>query len=159
MVVPQPLVDVVGHAGIEDGVQPQLGEELDVAVGQLGGETDGVAGDGALALQIQVPAGEGTVVHGKAQLCKEGVPEGQQLPHVQAQRQADLAPRAGDGLVAQDQLALVGIEVPLAGVRLAGDRPVAAVAADEGGSVGKGVDGQLAVVAAQAARPALRLLA
>ena len=73
--------------------------------------------------------------------------------------QAELAPLSGDRLVPQDQLALVGVEVPLAGVRLAGDRPVAPVAADEGGPVGKGVDGQLAVVAAQAAHPALRLLA
>ena len=99
------------------------------------------------------------MVHREAQLGEEGVPEGQQLPHIQAQGQPDLAPPAGDGLVAQDQLALVFVEVPLPGVRLAGDGPVAAIAADEGGPVGEGVDGQLAVVAAQAAHPALRLLA
>ena len=33
----------------------------------------------------QVPAGEGAVVHREAQLGEEGVPEGQQLPHIQAQ--------------------------------------------------------------------------
>ena len=151
MVIPQALVDVVGHAGVEDGVQPQLGEKLDVAVGQLGREAGGIAGDGALPLQVQVPAGEGAVVHGKAQLGKEGVPEGQQLPEVQAKGQADLAPLAGDRLISQNQLALIGVQIPLAGVGLAGDWPITAVAADEGGPVGKGADSHLAVVSAAAA--------
>ena len=84
VVLAQALVDVVGHAGVEDSVQPQLGEELDVAVGQLCREAGGIAGDGPLPFQIQVPAGEGAMVHGEAQLRKESVPEGQQLPHIQA---------------------------------------------------------------------------
>ena len=158
VVLAQALVDVVGHAGVEDGVQSQLGEELDVAVGQLGREAGSVAGDGPLPFQIQIPAGEGAVIDREAQLREESVPEGQQLPHIQTQGDADLAPLAGNGLVAQNQFPLVGIQVPLAGVRLAGDGSVAAVAADEGIAVGEGIDGELAVVAAASADLAAGLL-
>ena len=107
VVLAQALVDVIGHAGVENSVQAQLGEELNVAVGQLGREAGGVTGDGPLPFQVQVPAGEGAVVDREAQLGEEGMPEGQQFPHIQAQGNADLAPLAGDGLVAQNQLSLV----------------------------------------------------
>ena len=76
-------------------------------VGQLRREADRIAWNGALSLHIQVSAAEGTVVHSKAQLCKKRVPEGKQLPKVQAQGQPDLASPAGDRLVAQNQLPLV----------------------------------------------------
>ena len=158
MVIPQALVNVVSHTGVEDGVQAQLGEELDVPVGQLGREARGVAGNGGLALQIQIPAAEGAVVHGKAQLGEEGVPEGQQLPHVQAQGESDFPPLPRDGLVVQKQLPLEGVQIPLPAVGLSGHRAVTAVAADEGLPSREGVDGELAVVAAEAAGPALRLL-
>ena len=44
VVVAQPLVDVVGQAGVEDGIQMHLGQGLDVAVAELGRETGGVTG-------------------------------------------------------------------------------------------------------------------
>ena len=50
MIVPQALVQIIGHAGVEYGVHAQLGEELDVSVGQLRREAGGVTGDGRLSL-------------------------------------------------------------------------------------------------------------
>ena len=95
--------------------------------------------------------------HLEAQLREEGVPEGVQLPEVQTQGQADPAPFVLSGLVAQDQLPLIFIQIPAAVVLFAGDGPLTAVAADEPSAVGEGIDGQLAVVAALAAAAALRL--
>ena len=100
MVVPQPLIQIVGHAGVEDRVQAKLCEELNMTVGQLGGEAGGVAGDAPLPLQIQLSTGHGAVDHLEAQLREERVPEGIQLPEVQAKGQADPPPPVLPRLVA-----------------------------------------------------------
>ena len=100
VVLAQTLVDVVGHAGVENGVQPQLGQKFNVAVGQLRREAGGVAGDAPLPLQIQLSTGHGAVDHLEAQLREERVPEGLQLPEVQAKGQADPPPPVLPRLVA-----------------------------------------------------------
>ena len=100
VILAQTLVDVVGHAGVENGIHSQLGQKFNVAVGQLRREAGGVAGDAPLPFQIQLPAGHGAVDHLEAQLREEGVPEGVQLPEVQAQGQTDPAPLVLPGLVA-----------------------------------------------------------
>ena len=151
VVVAQTLVDVVGQAGVEDGVQMHLGQGLDVAMAELGREAGGVAGDGSLTSQIEAAAGHRAGVDGKAELCPEGVPERQQLVHIQAERDADGAALSGHGLIAGQKLLLVGVEVEAVVLALAGDGLVAAVAGNELAAIGEGVDGELAVVAAAAA--------
>ena len=131
---------VVGHAGVEDRVDAHVDQRPYVPVSQLGREADRVAGDGRLAGQVQAAAGHGAAVHREAQLREEGVPEREQLPHIQSQRDAYLAPAAFDRLVGEYQLALVLVEVQLARVGLSGNGAVAAVAAYVGLAVGEGVD-------------------
>ena len=128
-------------------------------VAELGREAGGVAGDGGLAGEVQPPAGHRADVDRKAQPGPECVPEGQQLVKVEAQGDADGAPLAGHRLVGGQQLLLVGVEVEGVVLALAGDGLVAAVARNVLAAVGKGVDGQLAVVAAGAALDADHLLA
>ena len=94
VVVAQVLVQVVAHAGVEDGVDALLAQPLDMAVAQLGREAGRVAGDG-------VPGRSGTAcgwrtgltVTSKPSLVNKRMPEGQQLVHIQAQRDADVAAR------------------------------------------------------------------
>ena len=151
VVIAQALVHIVGQAGVEDGVQLHLAQRLDVAVAQLCREAGGIAGDGSLSGQIQPAGGHRAGVHRKAKARPEGVPEGQQLVEAQTQRDADGAALAGHRLVACQQLLLVGVQVQAVILALASNRLVAAVAGDELAAIGKGVDGQLAMVAAAAA--------
>ena len=158
VVIAQPLVEVVGQAGVEDGVQLHLAQSLDVAVAEFGREAGRIAGDGGLTGQIQPAAGHRAGVNGKAELGPEGVPERQHLIHVQAQRDADGAALAGHRLVTCQKLLLVGIEVQAVVLALAGHGLIAAVAGDELAAIGEGVHGELAVVAAAAALDADDLL-
>ena len=98
------------------------------------------------------------MVDGEAQVCEEGVPEGVELPEAQHQGKADPAPAVLAGLVGEEELPLVGAEIARPVLALAGDGLFAAVAADELRPVRKGVDGELAVVAAALTELALRLL-
>ena len=97
-------------------------------------------------------------MHGKAQPGPEGVPEGQQLVHIQAERNANGAALAGHGLVTGQQLLLVGVQIQAVVLALTSHGLIAAVAGDELAAIGKGVDGQLAMVAAAAALDADHLL-
>ena len=158
VVIAQTLVEVIGQAGVEDGVQLHLAQGLDVAVAELGREAGGIAGDGSLTGQIQPPAGHRAGVDGKAELGPEGVPEGQHLVHVQAERDADGAALAGHRLVTGQKLLLVGVQVQAVVLALAGHGLIAAVAGDELAAIREGVHGELAVVAAAAALDADDLL-
>ena len=100
VVLAQTLVDVVGHAGVENGVHAQLGQKFNVAVGQLRREAGGVAGDAPLPLQIQLSTGHGAVDHLKAKFREKCVPEGIQFPEVQTQGQPDPPPPVLPRLVA-----------------------------------------------------------
>ena len=108
--------------------------------------------------EVQAAAGHRAGVHGKAKLCPEGPPEGQQLVEAQTQRDADGAALAGHRLVLGQKLLLVGVEVQAVVGTLAGHGLVAAVAGDVLAAIRKGVDGELAVVAAAAALDADHLL-
>ena len=158
MVVAQALVHIVGQAGVEDGVQLHLAQCLDVAVAQLCREAGCIAGDGGLSGQIQPAGGHRAGVHRKAKARPEGIPEGQQLVEAQTQRDADGTALARHRLVACQQLLLVGVQVQTVVLALAGNGLIAAVAGDELAAIGKGVDGQLAMVAAAAALDADHLL-
>ena len=154
VVVAQVFVQVVAHAGVEHRVHALLGQPMDVTVAELGREAGGIAGDGGLSGLVELAAGEGADHHLEAQFRKQGMPEGQQFIHIQAEGNADPGPgmfrRRGVAVVLQ-QLKLVGVEVQILVVGLAGDRLVAAVARDEPLAVRKDVDGELAVVAAAVA--------
>ena len=122
-----------------------------MAVHQLGGEADGVGGDGVLAGEVEVPVAEGAGDHLEAQGGKEGVPEGQQFVKVQAHGQADLPPGPGDRAVALEPLQLPLVQIQRIVRRLAGDRAFAPVAADVLPALPEGVHRQAAVVGAEAA--------
>ena len=158
VVIAQAFVHIVGQAGVEDGVQLHLAQRLDVAVAQLCREAGGIAGDGSLSSQIQPAGGHRAGVHCKAKARPEGVPEGQQFVEAQTQRDADGAALAGHRLVAGQQLLLVGVQVQTVILAFAGNGLIAAVAGDELAAISKGIDGQLAMVAAAAALDADHLL-
>ena len=151
MVVPQVLIQVVAHAGVEDGVGLLVQQGLDVAVHQLGRVAYGIRGDGVLAPEVELAVAFRGVEHPKAQLGEEGVPEGVQLEHVQAHGDADGAPGAGAGLVGVQKLPLVVVHVVLGGGALLFQGLVAAVARDVPGAVREGVHRQAAVVFAAVA--------
>ena len=158
MVVAQVLVEVVAHAGVEDGVNARVHQRLHVAVHQLGGIAGGVRRDGRLPQVVELLGGLGRELDAEAQGGKEGVPEGQQLVEVQPHGQADGLPRAGLVAELRKLLALVVVEVVALGAALRGQRLGALVAADELLAVGKGVDGQAAVVGAALAGDGLHLV-
>ena len=158
MVIPQLLIQVVGHTGVKDGLYLLGNEGLHMAVHQLGGEADGVRRDGVLPGKVQLPAAEGAGDHLKAQLGEEGVPEGQQLKDIKAHGQPQLSPGSGHRAVALELL-----QLPLAKVqgivRLpVGDGPLAPVAADVPSAAAEGVHRQAAVVGAEAAAHPLGLV-
>ena len=153
IVVADPLVEVVGHTGVEDGVHPLLHQGLHMAVEQLGGVADGVRGDGALALQIQLAAGLGGQDHLKVQTGEQLEPEGQVLIHVKAEGDADPAPGAVSPALALHGAQLV-VFIPHQVGLAAGLLPQGAgapVARDEPPPAVEGVDGEGAVVGTQAA--------
>ena len=162
MVVAQVLVQVVAHAGVEDRVHALLAQPVNVAVAQLGREAGRVAGDRRLTALVQLAVGEGADDDLKAEAAEQRVPERQKLVHIQAERDADLAAAVRGGCclaVAVQQLELVGVEVQVLVVGLAGHGLVAPVAGDKALAIGKNVDGQLAVVAAPLTLHGVDLLA
>ena len=151
MVVCQVLIEVVGHAGVEDGVHALVQQGHDVAVQKLGRVADGVRGDGLLPLDVQAPGGFGGEDHLEVQVGKEGVPKGQVLVHVQPEGDADLA--AGTVAAA---LALEGAEILVLELHQVRDVDLllaqgtgTAVAGDEAAAAVEAVDGQGAVVRAE----------
>ena len=100
VILAQALVNIIGHAGVENGVHAQLGQKFNVAVGQLRRKAGGVAGDAPLPLQIQLSTGHGAVDHLKAKFREKCVPEGIQFPEVQTQGQTDPPPPVLPRLVA-----------------------------------------------------------
>ena len=153
VVVALPLVKVIGHAGIEDVVHPRLHQGLHMAVEQLGGVAHRVGGDGALALEIELPAGLRGQDHLEIQVGEQGEPEGQVLVHVQAEGDAHGAPAAVSGAVALHGAEL-GVFIPHQVGLAAGLLPQGAgapVARDEAAAPVEGIHREGAVVGTQAA--------
>ena len=94
MVVRQMLVEVIGHTGVENGVDALLQQGHDVAVKELGRVTDRIRGDGLLPLEVQAPGGLRGEDHLKVQSGEQGEPEGEVLIHVQPKGNADFSPGA-----------------------------------------------------------------
>ena len=66
------LVEVIGHTGVENGVDALLQQGHDVAVKELGGVTDRIRGDGLLPLEVQAPGGLRGEDHLKVQSGEQG---------------------------------------------------------------------------------------
>ena len=66
-------------------------------VHKLGGVADGVRGDGALTVTVELAGGLLAEDDAEAQSGKESVPEGQIFVVVKAEGQADVPSRAGAG--------------------------------------------------------------
>ena len=92
VVVADALVEVIGHTGVEDGVYPLLRQGHYMAVEQLGGVAHRVRGDGALSLEVELPAGLRGEDHLEVEAGEQFEPEGQILIHIQAEGDADPAP-------------------------------------------------------------------
>ena len=92
VVVADALVEIIGHTGVEDGVYPLLRQGHYMAVEQLGGVAHRVRGDGALSLEVELPAGLRGEDHLEVEAGEQFEPEGQILIHIQAEGDADPAP-------------------------------------------------------------------
>ena len=155
VVVTGALIDIVGQAGVEDGIHAALYELLDMAVHDLGGVAGCVRGDGELTLYVKVAGGgtrEGDV---EAQIGEQGVPHGSQLVHAQRHGDTDGASAAVAALLLQggEAISLVLVEVgddlsPFG--ELFTRAALALVARDEALAAREGVDGEVAVIAAAA---------
>ena len=124
-----------------------------MAVEQLGGVTHGVRGDCALALEIELAAGLGGEDHPEIESCEQLEPEGEVLIHIQSEGNTDSTsgaislPRSMEGA---EVVVFVAHQVgQMAG--LLPQRTGAPVAGDEAPPPVKGVDGEGAVIGAQAA--------
>ena len=127
-----------------------------MAVHELGRIADGVAGNRALAAAVDGFVFNGTMHDLEAEVRQKAVPEGQQLIHVESHRDAHNAARRLfiDGELLQ-QLQLLAVKVEVITRCHVRNRTLAAVAADEAFAAGEGVDGEMAMVVAQAAGHAL----
>ena len=84
VIVAKTFIHVVAHARIEDGIHIRiLCQFHDVAMGQLGRIACGITWDGTLTFLIQLTAGNRGYLDTEAKGCPEGMPEWQQLIHVQ----------------------------------------------------------------------------
>ena len=154
VVVAQLLVQVIAHAGVEDGFDALADEPIDMAVHQFGRETDGVRRNGRLPGDIQLAAGKWGNGHIKPEIGKQRVPEGQKLIQIQAEGQADCSAGSVFSPVVHqggELFLLVGIQIQAAAALFSGDRTVTPVAADETPAGAEIVNRQPAVVFAQAA--------
>ena len=124
-----------------------------MAVEQLGGITHRVRGDGALSLQIELPAGLRGEDYLEIEAGEQLEPEGQVLVHIQTEGDADPAPGAVPAALAMEGAKLcifIPHQVGMPGGLLA-QGAGAAVARDEPPPAVKGIDCEGAVVGAQAA--------
>ena len=151
MVISQLLIQIIRHTRIEDRLDSLVNQGLHMAVHQLRRETNCIAGNGMLAPQIQLGIGQGRRFHAEAQILKETVPERQQLIHIQAHGDSNRSSRSLAGTVFLQELQLIFINIQaLAGV-FPGNGLFTPVAANIFSAALKGIYGQTAVVAAQAA--------
>ena len=158
MIVPQSLVQVIGHAGVEDGVHMLPEQGFHMSVHELCREAYRVRGDGMLTAQVQLPVGGGRGHGLKAKIREEGMPEGQQLIEIQPHGQADPATLAGHTLALCQQLPLVVVQiVVLAGVP-GGKGLFAPIAPDEFPLAVKGIHRQPAGVGTALAGDDLHLM-
>ena len=125
-----------------------------MAVHELGRIAHGIRRDGVLALHVHI-AGGYVGQHGlKPERAQEGRPERQQLVVIEAKGQADPAVRHGLArgfAVAEELFQLPAVQVRQIGFLRAAERALAAVARDKAAAAAKIVDGQAAMVLAQAA--------
>lgn len=152
-------VVLVAHARVEDRLDALAQQPLDVAVHQLGRVADVLGRDRLDAgLEQLVRAAPGDH-HLESERGEHREPERVVLVHVERARDADLAARGllvGQAAVGEAALVLVVVQVRAVGALLL--RVAAALTAVAGHvarTVGKGGDGELAVVLAQLAHVAL----
>ena len=153
VVVRRFFVKIVGHAGVENGVHPRLHQGFHMAVKQLGGVAHRVGGDGALALDVQLPGGLGGEHHLEIQPGEQLEPEGEILVHIQPERDADAPPGTVPGtltLHSSEFFIFVAVQVGQLHIFLS-QGTGAAISGDEPPSVVKGVDGERTVIGAQIA--------
>ena len=151
VVVRQMLVEVIGHTGVENGVDALLQQGHDVAVKELGRVTDRIRGDGLLPLEVQAPGGLRGEDHLKVQSGEQGEPEGEVLIHVQPKGNADFSPGAVPLALALEGAKILVLEFQQVGNVhfLLAQGPGTAVARDEFPTAVKAVDGQGTVVGAE----------
>ena len=90
------LVEVIALAGEENEVYALIQQALDVAVRELGGIADGVAGHGVLAAEIQLAGGLFAEHDLKPAAFEKSRPQRQLLVKAERERQPDpAAPACG----------------------------------------------------------------
>ena len=88
VVVAFALVDVIGHAGIENRLYSVVDKLTDMTVYELCGVAYGIGRDRRLTVQVCIASRRCGADDLKAECGKEGVPERVQLVHVQSHRNA-----------------------------------------------------------------------
>ncbi len=111
-----------------------------------------------LALKIHLPGRSRACLHPKPQMGKEGVPEGVQLKHIQPHRDADNSPPPLLRGVRLQKLLFIVVQIVLGRRAFLLQGLAAAVAGYVPGAVGKGVNGQAAMVLAALAGRGLDLM-
>ena len=150
MIVSHVLIDVVGHAWIENCLQALIDERLNMTVHQLGRITDCITWYRMLSKGIQCLAGTIAQDDLIAKIGKEGMPEGKVVIQIQNKRNPDFPSDAGNPLQLQQFLIFIIIQIrQLFLIDLSGYRTLALVAGDMLCPVRKGVYGQIAVIGAQ----------
>ena len=150
MIVSHVLIDVVGHAWIENCLQALIDERLNMTVHQLGRITDRITWNRMLSKGIQCLAGTIAQDDLIAKIGKEGMPEGKVVIQIQNKRNPDFPPDAGNPLQLQQLLIFIIIQIrQLFLIDLSGHRTLTLVAGDMLCPVRKGVYGQIAVIGAQ----------
>ena len=76
------LTNIIGHAGIENTLNPMIQQPFNMSVHQLGGIAYSVAGNGVLPHTINILIFDGTGYYLKAQMIQKPLPKGEQLIHI-----------------------------------------------------------------------------
>ena len=149
VVVPQPLVQIIGKAGIENRLYAVVDKRLHMPMHQLSGITHRIGRDSLLSARVKLFVGNRRIYDLKAKRREKAVPERKQLVHVKPHRDADFAARAGLRLIRLQKLQLVIVDIERFIRRFFRNRAFAAVTADKSPAVREFIDCQAAVVAAK----------
>ena len=165
MVIRIAFVEVVAFAGEEDKIDALVEQAFDVPVREFCGVADGIARDGVLPFEIELPRRLFAQYDVEAAFLEEPRPQRELFVEPERERQSDLAARrffalcGGRRLRGRQQAPVfVGVDVQLVGGGLAPRAALAFVARNELAPVRKSEHVHVAVGGTAAAHPARRMI-
>ena len=100
MIVSDPLIVVVGHTGIPDGIYTHLNQSLHMTVKKFGGIAHRVWRDRVLAFEVEFSRGFGGENHFKVQFCEKLVPKRKIFIHIKPEGDPNAPPKTGSAAFA-----------------------------------------------------------